>query len=241
MKSIKMVANAGRASITLSKPPLNIFDADDLVELAGVFKRLKNEQSIGIITIESDQRVFSAGVDIAGHSREKVKEMLETFHDVFFAMLELRTPTISLVKSGCIGGGCELALFGDFVLASEAAYFSQPEIKLGCFPPLSAVYFPFITGHKNALEIMLTGDKVFAGDAHRLGLVNRVFPGEEFDTGAEKFIGAILSNPANAVKTALGAYKRLNYPGLREKIKLSEKIYLEEVEHDTISLKNLKK
>ena len=59
--------------------------------------------------------------------------MLQAFHKIFFSILSLDIPVISLVKSACIGGGCELALFSDFVLASENAYFSQPEIKLGCF------------------------------------------------------------------------------------------------------------
>lgn len=237
MKNINLNIKDQRAAITLCKPPLNIFDIEDLHKLAGIIKSLKDRQDIKIITIESDQKVFSAGVDISDHSEQNAHAMLEAFHSVFFEMLELEILTISLVKSGCIGGGCELALFSDFVLASEKAYFSQPEIKLGCFPPVSMVYFPYITGNKQALEMILLGDKVYAQDALSYGLVNKVFPDGDFDAEANRFIDLITSKPAQAVRTTLKAYKRMNYKELREKIKLSEKVYLEEINHDTISLK----
>lgn len=233
MSNIKVIENQATARIILSKPPLNILDTEDLQELSNLLRSLRT----GLITIESDQKVFSAGVNISDHSKEKVSEMLQAFHEVFYEMLDLEIPTISIVRSGCIGGGCELALFSDFVLASKNACFSQPEIKLGCFPPVSMVYFPYIIGNKQALEVILTGNKIFADDALRYGLVNKVFSEEEFDIEANKFINSLINNDINAIKTTIKAYKKLNYNELKEKIKLSEKIYLEEVNHDSIGLK----
>jgi len=241
MNAVKIEKNGSIARITLSKPPLNIFEIADLENLSQTLKHLETQEAISLITIESDQKVFSAGVDIKDHTPDKVKQMLEVFHDVFYTMLEMQTPTVTLVKSGAIGGGCELAVFSDFVLASEKAYFSQPEIKLGCFPPVSLVYFPYLTGEKKALEMILLGEKVFAQEALACGLVNKVFSEDNFDEEARKFIDIILQNPDKAVKTTLKAYKKLNRHDLKEKIKLCEKLYLEEIEHDKINVKNAKK
>ncbi len=241
MSAIKIEKNGSIAQIILSKPPLNIFDINDLENLNQILKKLEAQEDIALITIESDQKVFSAGVDISDHNPEKVKQMLEAFHEVFYTMLDMQTPIISLIKSGAIGGGCELAMFSDFVLASERAYFSQPEIKLGCFPPVSLVYFPYITGDKKALEMILLGEKLFAQEAWVCGLVNKVFSEDNFNEEACKFIDIILQNPSKTVKTTLKAYKKFNRQELKEKIKLSEKLYLEEIEHDKINVKIAKK
>ena len=227
MKSIKLIKSPDIARITLSKPPLNILDIADLQELAKIFEDLKYDSTIRAITLESDQKLFSAGVDVSEHNKEKIIEMLEVFHEVFFKMLELDIPTISLVKAGCIGGGCELALFSDMVLASNEAYFSQPEIR--CFPPISLTYFPYITSNKKALEIILTGNKITAENALACNLINQVYSSEEFEQNAEKFVQAIVSNSQSVIKTTLRGYKRLHYGELKKKIKLSENIYLEEL------------
>lgn len=229
MNNIKLVKSTDIVKITLSKPPLNILDIEDLQEIGRVFEELRGESSIRAITIESDQKVFSAGVNISDHSKDSIKKMLESFHSVFFKMLDLQIPTISLVKAGCIGGGCEFALFSDFVLASEDACFSQPEIKLGCFPPISLAYFSYITGYKKALEIILTGNKLSAREALSCNLVNQVYTSEEFDSKAQKFVGNITSSSKSVISTVLSGYKKLHYGELKKKIRLSEEIYLEEL------------
>ncbi|HSA05997.1 MAG TPA: enoyl-CoA hydratase/isomerase family protein [Candidatus Gastranaerophilales bacterium] len=229
MNHINLIKTDFLAKIILSKPPLNILEAHDLEKLAEILDSIKKENTLRAVIIESDQKIFSAGVNISSHAKEKINEMLKAFHSVFFKLLDLEIPVISLVKSGCIGGGCELALFCDFVLASEKAYFSQPEIKIGCYPPVSLVYFPYLTGNKKSLEMILTGNKLSAKDALLCGFINHVFNDEEFDTKAELFINSVIGNSQAVIKTALKAYKRLHYAEIKDKLKFSEKIYLEEL------------
>ncbi len=229
MNNIALSINDYQAKIILSKPPLNIFDVEDLESFSCVLDKIKHETDIKVITIESAQKAFSAGVNISDHSRENISRTLRAFHNIFFKMLYLEVPTISLVKSACIGGGCELALFCDFALASQEAYFSQPEIKLGCYPPVSLVYLPYIAGHKKSLEMILTANKLSAREAMISGLVNHVFPEEKFDTEAQKFVDSITSNSPSVIKTTLKAYKRLHYHELRKKLEFSENIYLEKL------------
>lgn len=236
MANIRFIKKDFLATITLSKTSLNILGIDDLEQLTAIINEIKTIPNVKLIAIESDQKVFSAGVDISEHKPEKVHQMLKAFHNVFFSMLELEIPTISLVKGGCIGGGCELALFSDFVLASDDAYFSQPEIKVGCYPPVSLAYFPYIMPNKKALEMILTGNKLTARHAYDLGIINQVFSKENFDQEAEKFINSMLTNSLSVMKTTLNAYKKIHYCELKSKLAASEKIYLDEL----IQLEDLK-
>lgn len=212
------------AKITLSKPPINVFDIDDLKKLDETLKKISNTSDIKIITIESDQKVFSAGVNIKDHTSESAEEMIKTFHEVFYTMLDLDIPTVSLVRSGCFGGGTEIALFCDFVLASDKACFSNPEIKLGCFPPVTIAKIS--EGNKKGLEFVLTGNKISAKEAHEMGLVNHLFKDEEFTDKCDKFIKSITSNSLSVVKTTLRAFKDINYPNMKDKIKKAEDFYL---------------
>lgn len=229
MENIKLEKTDFIAKITFSKSPLNIFNAADLVFLEKILRELQNTKNLKLIVFDSDQKVFSAGIDVAEHLPEKVPAMIKAFNGLFLALAESEIPTLALVKSGCMGGGSEFALFCDFVLASQNAYFAQPEIKLGCFPPLSVAHLPYLTGNKKALELVLTGEKIFAEDALKAGFINHVFSEEEFDQKAEQFITSITSNSYTVIRTTLRAYKKINYADLKEKILLAEKVFLEEL------------
>ncbi len=229
MTAIKVEKTEFLAKITFSKPPLNIFIAEDLIYLEKILEELKKEKKLKLIVFQSDQKVFSAGVEVKEHLPEKAFQMFDAFHKLFAALLNLEIPTLSLVKSGCFGGGSEFALFCDFTLASTNAYFAQPEIKLGCFPPLSIAHLSSVTGSKKALEFILTGEKITAEAALQAGLVNHVFPEEEFDKKAEEFINSILYNSSAVIRTTLKTYKRINYPEMKKKLELTDKIYREKL------------
>jgi cyclohexa-1,5-dienecarbonyl-CoA hydratase len=155
--------------------------------------------------------------------------MIETFHGIFRLMDTLEAPSIALVKGAALGGGCELALYCDMVLASEKAKFGQPEIKVGVFPPIAALAFPRLTARKKALELILLGEIIDAPEALRLGLINQVIPLESFDGEAEKFVGKLTALSGLVLKMA----KKATLRGLRDDVDAAlrdiEKIYLEEL------------
>jgi cyclohexa-1,5-dienecarbonyl-CoA hydratase len=229
MKNLKIIQEKQKAGIILSKPPLNILNCEDIKNISCLIKSFGQNNSVKIITFESDQKIFSAGIDILEHTEEKIKEMLLCFRELLFQMMELDTPIISIVKSGCVGGGCEIALFCDFVIASENAWFSHPEIKLGCFPPASMAYLSYITGNKKALEIILTGNKISAQEAFTFGLVNKLFKEEEFEEKSSEFMESLTKLSRSVLSTTIKGYKKLNYSELKEKFSIAEKIYLEEL------------
>src|SRR4030066_2458112 len=88
----------------------------------------------------------------------------------------LKVPSIAVVNGSALGGGCELALYCDMVIATEKSKFGQPEIQVGVFPPLAGLVFPRIMGRKKAMELILAGDTISAQEALSLGLVNKVVP-----------------------------------------------------------------
>jgi len=229
MEYIKLEQTNFLAKITFSKPPLNIFNTKDLIFLEKTLQELKNQEKLRLIVFESDQKVFSAGVDVSEHLPEKAAEMFKAFHKLFSTLLNLEIPTLSLVKGACFGGGSEFALFCDFAVASENAYFAKPEIKLGCFPPLSMAHLSYLTGNKKALELILTGEKITAQEALQAGLVNHVFSEKEFDQKTEEFINSIAQNSSSVIRTTLKVYKKINYAGLQEKLELADKFFKEEL------------
>jgi cyclohexa-1,5-dienecarbonyl-CoA hydratase len=141
------------------------------------------------------------------------------------------TPALSVasVQGAALGGGCELALYCDLVLASEKAKFGQPEIQVGVFPPIAALIFPRITGRKKALELILSGETINAPEALSLGLINKVVPNETLEQELEKFCGKFLSQSGLVLTLTKKAFNA----GLMDKqdqgLKAIEKIYLQEL------------
>lgn len=106
-------------------------------------------------------------------------------------MDELKVPSIAVVNGAALGGGCELAIYCDMVIATEKAKFGQPEIQVGVFPPIAALIFPRMIGRKKAMELILSGDTITSQEALAIGLVNKVVPeaslAEEVNGFIEKF------------------------------------------------------
>lgn len=146
------------------------------------------DNSLKALVLDHNGKAFSAGVDVGDHMGDKAQKMLTEFHGIFKRLNRAQPPTIASVKGAALGGGCEIAAFCDIVIASEKAKFGNPEIKVGVFPPISAVIFPYLLGHKKAYELILQGETIGASEAHRLGLVNHVFPLESYEEEFSKIL-----------------------------------------------------
>src|SRR5882724_11599995 len=136
MPKITFSSDANAYRITLADPPLNILDIAMLEELRDAIARVAPDRHVLIIDAEAD-KAFSAGASVADHLGDRVATMLGRFHDCFRMLARLDVVTVALVRGAALGGGCELALACDFVLASDRARFGQPEINLGVFPPVA--------------------------------------------------------------------------------------------------------
>jgi len=215
--------------ITFNKPPLNVLDIEMMKEINDALKTYQ-KQKLKVLIFNANGKAFSAGVDISDHTKEKVKDMIQVFHDIFTNLLKINAPTVALVNGAALGGGCEVAIFCDIVIASEKSKFGQPEIKVGVLPPVAAAIFPKLIWNKKALELILTGDVIKANEAKELGLINHVLPVEDFEVESEKFITEKLASNSAVVlyltKRAIMEGATQNY---KESIKKIEDIYLNEL------------
>ena len=181
----------GIATITLAKPPLNVLDIAMMEEMNEALVDLEGDSTLKALVFKADGKAFSAGVDISDHTEDMVEEMIRVFHDIFRHMHHIHAPIVAVVDGAALGGGCEVVLASDIVLASERSKFGQPEIQVGVFPPIAAITLPYLTGRQKALELLLTGAVIKAEEAHRIGIVNHVYPVEAFDEAVEGFIGKL--------------------------------------------------
>ena len=175
------------ATITLDRPPLNVMNIAMMRQIHEAVVSLTDRCDI-LIFRGSGEKGFSAGADIADHTPDRVSDMLDAFHAIFRELWRSPLITIAAVHGHCLGGGCELATFCDFVVVTESATFGQPEIKLGCFPPVAMVTLPRLVGMRAALDLILTGRSISATEAHRVGLVTRVVSDGELDAATDGLI-----------------------------------------------------
>jgi cyclohexa-1,5-dienecarbonyl-CoA hydratase len=181
MESVRFQDADGARWITLERPPVNVLDVETIERLAAALALEDRRDLKSIVFRSAIPRTFSAGVDVRDHTRERVGAMLEAFHGLFRRLDALPQATIAAVDGTCLGGGCELAVFCDIVLATPPSVFGQPEIDVGCFPPVAAVVLPRMAG-RAAAELILTGAPISAADAARAGLVSRVVDDLEAET-----------------------------------------------------------
>jgi cyclohexa-1,5-dienecarbonyl-CoA hydratase len=217
------------ARITLDQPPLNILDIPMMREMHRALERIKPARDVKFLVLDHRGRAFSAGVSVKDHSPEKVEEMLEEFHGIFRLLNSLELPSLALVDGMALGGGCELAVFCDMVIASDRATFGQPEIKLGVFPPVAAVLFPRLTGRNRALELLLTGDVIDAAEAKAIGLINKVFPAQNFQEKSNEFIRKLTSLSGTVLGLTKRAVDRGLYASVIEGISDLEQLYLKDL------------
>jgi len=172
-ETIHVVTKGRSAVVTLDRPPLNVLDIPMMRDLGRALTPLTAEYDF-IVFQGAGPKAFSAGAEVRDHTPERVAEMLGAFHSIFRQLNRAECLTIAAVHGHCLGGGMDLATFCDFVLATESAEFGQPEIKLGCFPPVALITLPQLVGLRATLDLILTGRTISAREAKELGLVTRV-------------------------------------------------------------------
>lgn len=208
---IRFVAQYDVARLTLARPPLNILTIAMMGELVQALERAAANPSLKVLVVGGEGKAFSAGVAVEDHMGDRVKPMLDTFHQIFRALRALECVTIAAVHGAALGGGAELAAFCDLVVASEAATFGQPEVKVGVFPPIAALHYPKRVGLAQTLRLLCSGEVIGAAEAARIGLVDRVVPADKFpealDAEVERFraqSAVVLRLTKRAVTESLG-------------------------------------
>lgn len=187
---VTVVERHGRVGlIRLDRPrALNALNQQLLDEVTAAAVAFDGDESIGAIVLTGSDRAFAAGADIKEMGGRDYGEIVQQeWMSGWDAVAALRTPTIAAVSGLALGGGCELAMMCDLIIASETAQFGQPEVKLGLIPGLGGSQrLTRAIGKAKAMDLVLTGRSIGAEEAERWGLVSRVVPADALlDTAIE--------------------------------------------------------
>jgi len=199
-------ANVGM--IQLNRPQvLNALNAQLQSEAAQVLQEFEQSADVRCVIITGNDKAFSAGADIKEMGPRSAAGMLDRFNaSILSTVRRARKPIIAAVSGHCYGGGCELALACDMIVASETAKFGQPEINIGVIPGGGGTQrWTRIVGKARAMEIMLTGNPITAHKALEWGLVNRVVPVEQYLGEAWKLAAEVAGKAPLAVRMAKDA------------------------------------
>jgi cyclohexa-1,5-dienecarbonyl-CoA hydratase len=215
--------------VSLQNPPLNVIDIAMMEEMAEALVEIEARPDVLVIVFAGSGKHFSAGVDIAAHTADKVEAMLAKFHAVIHLLVSSKKVSIAAVHGHSLRGGAELALVCDLVYTAESATWGFPEITLGCYPPVAVTALAAVVGQKHAADLILTGRSISGKEAANIGLANRAVSSEEVESVLQESIEHLkkLSSAALAVtKKAIYAWDSIHFDkGLAR----AEKIYLDDL------------
>jgi enoyl-CoA hydratase len=228
MNTLKIERHDRVVTVTLHRPDvLNALSAELMTELTDALRPLDRDPGVGCFVVTGSERAFAAGADIKEMADRTFPEMYAEDYfagwDVFAA---LRTPKIAAVAGYALGGGCELAMLCDFVIAADTARFGQPEIKLGVIPGIGGTQrLTRLVGKAKAMDLILTGRLMDAAEAERSGLVARVVPAARLADEAATTAAAIASHGKPAAMAAREAVDRALEVGLREGVLFERRLF----------------
>ncbi|MEV6044496.1 MULTISPECIES: enoyl-CoA hydratase [Streptomyces] len=224
-----LVERTGRVAVlTLNRPKalnaLNLQVMREVVEAAGCLDR---DPEVGCVVITGSEKAFAAGADIKEMRPQGYLDMyLSDWFAAWDRLGDLRTPTVAAVSGCALGGGCELAMLCDILLASDTAVFGQPEIKLGVIPGIGGSQrLTRAVGKAKAMELCLTGRTMDAAEAERAGLVSRVVPAGNLRTEALAVARTVAEMSAPVAMMAKEAVNRAFETTLAEGVRFERRLF----------------
>jgi enoyl-CoA hydratase len=228
-KNIIVKHEGAVAIITLNRPKaLNALNSELLQELVAALEAIDSDDQLHVTVLTGSERAFAAGADI----REMApKSYMEMYRENFFAgaadrIAAMRKPIIAAVAGYALGGGCELAMLCDFVIAADNAKFGQPEINIGVMPGIGGTQrLTRYVGKSKAMEMCLTGRNMDAAEAERAGLVSRVVPVGDLLAEATKAAQTIAEQSMPVVMMTKEAINRAYETTLAEGIRFERRVF----------------
>lgn len=228
-ETILLDKQEGVGLITLNRPEaLNALNSQLIKELGDTLLSLDADSDIGAIVVTGSEKAFAAGADIKEMSGKTYADVLaeDLFAEINRVFATVRTPVIAAVAGYALGGGCEIAMACDFIIAAENAKFGQPEIKLGVIPGIGGSQrLTRIVGKSKAMDMMLTGRMMDAVEAERAGLVSRIAPTEDLVDTVMEIASTIAELSTPSVSLAKEATNRALETTLAEGLLMERRLF----------------
>ncbi len=219
----------GLGRVVVDHPPLNILTRELLGCVREEVGRLARDRSLRALLVTAEGKHFSAGADVAEHLPPNDRSLIPEFLATLTALERFPVPTLAAVQGRCLGGGFELALAVDLIVAAENAVFGQPEIVLGVLPPAACALLWERCPAGVAAEILFTGDPLDAVEAHRSGLVRRVVPPEALERAALALAGRITRHSAAALRVGRAMWREGRTPDWSAAMDRAGRRYLDDL------------
>ena len=217
------------AVVRLNRPDaLNALNSQLLEELAEALTELDSAPRVRAFVLTGSDKAFAAGADVKEMADKSFVDMYlqDYFTGPTEAVLRLRKPILAAVAGYCLGGGCELAMMCDFILAADTAKFGQPEVNLGVIPGMGGTQrLARFVGKSKAMEMCLTGRFMDAAEAERSGLVSRVVPAKDLMRDARETAGKIAEKSPLAARAVKEAVNRSYETTLREGLLFERRLF----------------
>jgi cyclohexa-1,5-dienecarbonyl-CoA hydratase len=218
------------ARVTLACAKGNILDKTTVLALDGIFESLSDRRDLRAVVLCSEGPHFSFGASIEEHLPREIDAALGRLGCLLRRIAQTPAPTIAAVRGQCLGGGLELVLACDLVIAEETALLGLPEIRLGVFPPAGCALLPVRVGAARAAEMILTGRSRRAREAYETGLVTRLAPAGQLEEELWLWIREyFLPRAPSALRYAARALRRDVVRALDEVLADLDRMYLEEM------------
>ena len=209
---------AGRVTLSLENPPLNIVTLQAMRELDGAVRAIPARTRV--VMLRGAGKHFSAGADVGEHLPDHVRDMLESLERLYLSLVRAPVPTIAVVRGACLGAGLELALACDMMIVADDAKLGVPEVTLGVMPPIAAVDLPARVGRARAAELIYTGRTIRGREAAAIGLALECAPDAELDARADALAERIAANSSVALRACKQALdhplQRARYDAMRD-------------------------
>lgn len=189
-ETIILEKESGVATLSLNRPDvLNAINNAMRRELLAALEDVEADDEVKVLVLTGKGKAFCSGGDVKGMG---TGERMIKPHPIILKMVNLEKPVISAVNGVAAGGGCNLAMAADIIIASEKASFIQSFVKIGLVPDWGGMFFlPRLVGIYKAKELMLTGERISATEAERIGMVNKVVPDKEFQDFVKEYSGRL--------------------------------------------------
>ncbi len=202
---LKYSSIEGIGYLTIIRPPVNVIHIPMLHEFEQALELASGEPDLKVLILNAEGKFFSAGVDVADHTPDRVGVMIPLFDRICKMLAEFPLPTIAKVHGHALGGGCELVICCDFAYMAEGARIGQPEIQLAAMAPIAALRLPMLVGPRWTARILFTGEQIEAFKAEEIGLIDGALPSGE--------LGSVVDDLTRKLSQLSAAALRMNKKG----------------------------
>ncbi|MEX2270970.1 MAG: enoyl-CoA hydratase/isomerase family protein [Vicinamibacterales bacterium] len=228
--SIAFDETGSRAALRFSHPKGNILTREIMIGLRAAFEDVSRAPRLKLVTLASDGPDFSFGASVPEHAPGEIEHALPEMHELVREMLALPAATAAVVQGRCLGGGFELALACDFIMAASGSSFALPEIALGVLPPVGSVLLPLKAGYARAARAALTGAPQPVEEWTQAGLITLTAPADLLDAAVENWFARHLApHSAAALRHAVRALRLTAHDAIERLLPRIEQLYLKDL------------